>query len=43
VCRDQEVRAAAERFNNFQHAIKKIVTTTNFMTDEGNKFYRIAH
>jgi hypothetical protein len=30
---------AAERFNNFEQVIKKFVTTTNFMTNEYNKFY----
>jgi hypothetical protein len=28
---------AAEHFNNFEHVVKKFVTTTNFMTDECNK------
>jgi hypothetical protein len=30
---------AAERFNNFQRVIQILVTATNFMTDECNKFY----
>jgi hypothetical protein len=34
-----EISAAAQHFNNFEHVIKKFVTTTNFMADEHNKFY----
>jgi hypothetical protein len=29
---------AAEHSNNVEHVINKFVTTTNFMTDECNKF-----
>jgi hypothetical protein len=30
---------AAERFNDFEHVIKKFVIATNFMTDKCNTFY----